>query len=81
MRSKGSADTLAEDEDALRQAAWRWRFNRRWAQEQARQMDPDYGRQVPAMWSPGLCTCQVSPGLHKSSTWQEMQRAVSGVPC
>ena len=45
-RSKDSADLLAEDEDALRAAAWRWRFNRRWAQEQARQMDPDYGRQV-----------------------------------
>lgn len=46
MRSRDSADLLAEDEDALRQAAWRWRFNRRWAQEQARQMDPEYGRQV-----------------------------------
>ena len=46
LRSRDSADLLAEDEDALRQAAWRWRFNRRWAQEQARQMDPEYGRQV-----------------------------------
>ena len=46
LHSRGSADALAEDEDALRQAAWRWRFNRRWAQEQARGMDPDYGRQV-----------------------------------
>ena len=54
MRSKDSADLLAEDEDALRQAAWRWRFNRRWAQEQARQMDPEYR----------------PPGLHASATIQ-----------
>ena len=54
LHSRGSADALAEDEDALRQAAWRWRFNRRWAQEQARGMDPDYGRQVP-LPPPALC--------------------------
>ena len=35
-----------EDDAAVRQAAWRWRFNRRWVQEQARQLDPEYGRQV-----------------------------------
>ncbi|CAL8467141.1 g6677 [Coccomyxa elongata] len=40
------SDTLADDEEKLRQAAWRWRFNRRWAQEQARQMDPQYGLQA-----------------------------------
>lgn len=52
LHSRGSADALAEDEDALRQAAWRWRFNRRWAQEQARGMDPDYGRQVRSRLPP-----------------------------
>ena len=46
MGSSEESDTLADDEEGLRQAAWRWRFNRRWAQEQARQMDPEYGRQV-----------------------------------
>ncbi|KAK9804125.1 hypothetical protein WJX73_001714 [Symbiochloris irregularis] len=30
-----------EDEEAVKQAAWRWRFNRRWAHEQARHLDPD----------------------------------------
>lgn len=29
-----------DDEDAARQAAWRWRFNRRWANEQSRQLGP-----------------------------------------
>ena len=32
----GEEGTPVEDEEGLRQAAWRWRFNRRWAQEQAR---------------------------------------------
>ncbi len=40
------SDMLGDDDEKLRQAAWRWRFNRRWAQEQARQMDPKYGLQV-----------------------------------
>ncbi|EIE26801.1 hypothetical protein COCSUDRAFT_59309 [Coccomyxa subellipsoidea C-169] len=40
------SDTLGDDDEKLRQAAWRWRFNRRWAQEQARQMDPEYGLQA-----------------------------------
>ena len=59
-RSKDSADLLAEDEDALRAAAWRWRFNRRWAQEQARQMDPDYGRQVSTHPPPFACSPHVT---------------------
>ena len=59
-RSKDSADLLAEDEDALRTAAWRWRFNRRWAQEQARQMDPDYGRQVSMHPPPSACAPHVT---------------------
>ena len=59
-RSKDSADLLAEDEDALRAAAWRWRFNRRWAQEQARQMDPDYGRQVSMHLRPSSCSPHVT---------------------
>ena len=54
LHSRDSADALAEDEDALRQAAWRWRFNRRWAQEQARGMDPDYGHQVSSHCAPLL---------------------------
>ena len=68
LHSRGSADALAEDEDALRQAAWRWRFNRRWAQEQARGMDPDYGRQV----CPPLPPC----GAHTAR--QARGRAISG---
>lgn len=46
---RGSAEECGdgdEDDAAVRQAAWRWRFNRRWVQEQARQLDPEYGRQV-----------------------------------
>ena len=35
-----------DEEAAVRQAAWRWRFSRRWVQEQARQLDPEYGRQA-----------------------------------
>jgi hypothetical protein len=35
-RSEDSAGGLGEDEEGARQAAWRWRFNKRWAQEQAR---------------------------------------------
>ena len=66
MRSKDSADLLAEDEDALRQAAWRWRFNRRWAQEQARQMDPEYGRQV-SMHPPPSHHSLVSDMLYSGS--------------
>ncbi len=62
MRSRDSADMLAEDEDALRQAAWRWRFNRRWAQEQARGMDPDYGRQV-SFALPASAKCPACGGI------------------
>ncbi|KAK9843420.1 hypothetical protein WJX81_001473 [Elliptochloris bilobata] len=43
MAESGEGD---EDEAAVRQAAWRWRFNRRWVQEQARQLDPEYGLQA-----------------------------------
>lgn len=35
----GSHQTSEDDEDQ-NQAAWRWRFNRRWAREQARQFQP-----------------------------------------
>ncbi len=68
LHSRGSADALAEDEDALRQAAWRWRFNRRWAQEQARGMDPDYGRQVrPPLLPRAAHIAQQARGLFISS--------------
>ena len=49
-----------EDEAAIRQAAWRWRFNRRWVQEQARQLDPEYGRQVRCA---ALTRCKGNQGL------------------
>ena len=39
MQAFGSHQT-SEDEDDQTQAAWRWRFNRRWAREQARQFQP-----------------------------------------
>ena len=29
----------------LQETAWKWRFGRRWAAEQAKQFDPEYGRQ------------------------------------
>ncbi len=28
----------------VRRAAWRWRFTKRWQQEQAKQFDPDFGK-------------------------------------
>ncbi|KAK9833047.1 hypothetical protein WJX74_005456 [Apatococcus lobatus] len=39
MQPFGSHQTSEDDEDQ-NQAAWRWRFNRRWAREQARQFQP-----------------------------------------
>ena len=79
MRSRDSADLLAEDEDALRQAAWRWRFNRRWAQEQARQMDPDYGRQVSMHPPPSACLsscpqCSSADQCDLSCGWYSLRR-------
>lgn len=38
-----SRQSSADDEDTkLVEAAWRWRFGRRWVQEQAKQFDPDF---------------------------------------
>jgi len=34
-----------EDESKVVEAAWRWRFGRRWVQEQAKQFDPEFGRE------------------------------------
>lgn len=34
-----------DDEDKARNAAWRWRFGRRWRAEQAKQLDPTYGKE------------------------------------
>lgn len=34
-----------EDESRVVEAAWRWRFGRRWVQEQAKQFDPEFGRE------------------------------------
>ena len=34
--------SVDEDESKLVEAAWRWRFGRRWVQEQAKQFDPDF---------------------------------------
>jgi hypothetical protein len=61
------SDTLADDEEGLRQAAWRWHFNRRWAQEQARQMDPEYGRQVCADKAATAQLCALNSMLLLSS--------------
>lgn len=30
----------------MQEHAWRWRFGRRWAAEQAKQWDPEYGKQA-----------------------------------
>ena len=38
-----SRQSSVDDEDTkLVEAAWRWRFGRRWVQEQAKQFDPDF---------------------------------------
>lgn len=38
-----SRQSSADDDDTkLVEAAWRWRFGRRWVQEQAKQFDPDF---------------------------------------
>ena len=34
--------SIDEDETKMVEAAWRWRFGRRWVQEQAKQFDPDF---------------------------------------
>lgn len=34
--------SVDEEETKLVEAAWRWRFGRRWVQEQAKQFDPDF---------------------------------------
>lgn len=44
QRAAMDAELGADDEDRVRDAAWRWRFGRRWAAEQAKQFDPDYGK-------------------------------------
>lgn len=42
--SGGSAESSFDDNRA-RNAAWRWRFGRRWRAEQAKQLDPAYGQE------------------------------------
>ncbi|DBB07477.1 TPA: hypothetical protein ACH3X3_008948 [Trebouxia sp. C0006] len=37
--------SFEEDESKVVEAAWRWRFGRRWVQEQAKQFDPEFGRE------------------------------------
>lgn len=37
--------SLDEDESKVVEAAWRWRFGRRWVQEQAKQFDPEFGHE------------------------------------
>ncbi|KAK9824568.1 hypothetical protein WJX72_011385 [[Myrmecia] bisecta] len=39
--SSGASDE--EEDDGLRELAWKWRQRRRWQQEQAKQFDPSYG--------------------------------------
>lgn len=45
-RGSGGAAESSLDEDKARDAAWRWRFGRRWRAEQAKQLDPTYGQEV-----------------------------------
>jgi len=37
--------SMDEDESKVVEAAWRWRFGRRWVQEQAKQFDPEFGHE------------------------------------
>ena len=42
-RQQSAASNESNDSDL--HAAWRWRFSRKWQQEQAKQFDPNYGRE------------------------------------
>lgn len=57
MARKGSGDALADDEEGLRQEAWRWRFNQRWAQEQVRALCLPAAALCPAQRPLLCCSC------------------------
>lgn len=59
----------------VKKAAWRYRFTRRWQQEQAKQFDPEFGREggdeewdeVP---SPSPCAPPSLPPERRINDWK-----------